>query len=253
MSKKRTIDSSITTFRVLEAFHDFEQAGVTEIANCLGLAKSTTHIHLNTLEEEGYLIKEGGKYTLSHRLLELSMKARNENALYKVAKSEVDKIASRTGELAGLVIEEQGKGVFLYRTEGKDAIHLDTYTGKRTYLHTTAPGKAILAHLPDEYRDEIIDRHGLPESTNQTITEYNSLMDELKEIRESTVAFSDGERINRLRSVAKPILGKGGNVVGAIGIGGPKSRLSDEQLRNRFPQILQEGVDVIQLNLEHSD
>jgi hypothetical protein len=96
--------------------------------------------------------------------------------IYQVAKPEVDELASGTGEHANLMIEEHGRGVFLYKAQGDDAVQLDTHAGMRVPLHTTALGKAILAHSPSETVDAIVERHGLQQVTDQTITTREALM-----------------------------------------------------------------------------
>lgn len=85
--------------------------------------------------------------------------------------------------MANLVVEEYGHGVFLYRSKGPEAVHMDTHAGKRLPMHTTAFGKAILAHFPEERVEEIIEANGLPAHTPKTITDRDTLFEELESIR----------------------------------------------------------------------
>lgn len=58
----------------------------------------------------------------------------------------VSELVDRTDERAQFVIKEHGRGVFLYRRTGLNAVETNSGTGKRMYLHSTSAGKSILAH-----------------------------------------------------------------------------------------------------------
>ena len=161
-------------------------------------------------------------------------------------------MAAETSELSGLIIEEHGRGIFLHRSKGENAVHVDTYAGKRIYLHGAALGKAILAHLPTERVDTIVQRHGLPALTENTITDRDVLAQELADIRKRGIAFDDGERLNGLRSVGAAILGPDGEVLGAISVAGPTSRLRDDRFRKELPDVVRSAVNVIDLNFNYS-
>ncbi len=123
---------------------------------------------------------------------------------------------------------------------GNNAIQIDTHTGEAVYLHNTALGKAILAHLPKERVEEIIDRHGLPSKTDRTITDKKELFETLEGVHERGIAFDDEERINGLRCVAVPILDNG-KTIGAISVSGPKSRMDNERFREGIPNKLSQN------------
>lgn len=94
------------------------------------------------------------------------------------------------------MIEEHGRGVFLYKARGSNTVQLDTYSGMRVPLQTTALGKTILANHPREEVDNIIDRHGLPRITENTITAREDLFEKFDEIAQRGYAFGDEERVN---------------------------------------------------------
>lgn len=201
----KSVKSVETALRVIEALRDHDGAGVTQLAGELDQPNSTIHNHLKTLERNEYIVNEGGTYRIGTRFLKLGARTLDHHPIYEVARPEVDSLAEDTGELSGLIIEEHGRGVFLYRAKGEQAVHVDTYPGKRIYLHGAALGKALLSALPESRVDEILDRHGLPALTENTITNPDALYEELAEIRDAGVAFDDEERLNGLRSVAAPV------------------------------------------------
>jgi DNA-binding IclR family transcriptional regulator len=250
-SKTEPIGAVETTLSVIETLKKRGECGVTEVANILDLPSSTVHSHLNTLEQNQYVLKDGETYKLSLRPLEIGEIARNRYELFEVAAPEVDDLAEETGEIASIMVEEHGKGVFLYRAEGEQTVKLDSYAGYRTYLHTTALGKAILAFLPEDRLEWIVRQQELPRRTANTITDRDALRSELEEIRNRNVAFDDEERVRGFRAVAAPIVDEDRNSVGSISLAGPTRRLEGETYQADFPAKVQQAANVIELNLTH--
>ena len=254
MTKPQTggIQAIDRTFEIVEALNELEGAGVSELARYVGLPKSTVYNHLATLEQTGYVVRRDGEYRTGLKFLEAGELARDQHKLYTIGRSEVDKLAEKTGEISGLMTEEHGTGVVIYRSRGSEAALIDTHIGDRIPLHCTALGKAILAFLPESQCSSIVDDGDLEAFTTSTITEPTTLHDELEEVRENKIAFDDEERLNGLRSVAAPILDGSGSVIGAISVAGPTHRMRGERFRTEFPELALGVANVIELNLQHS-
>lgn len=248
---KHPVKAARTTLRIVEALEDLDGAGVTEVAERVDLSKSSAHNYLSTLSEEGYVVKDGTEYRVGLRFLKLGASARHRRSTYGIAKPEVAKLASDTGELANLAVEEIGQGVFIYREAGEQAVNVDTHTGHRFPLHNTALGKAILAHLPRSRVETILDHRGTPRMTPNTITDRGALFDELESIRDRGVAFDREERLQGLRCVAAPIL-NADRVEGAISVAGPTSRLKGDRFREELPERVLDAVNVVELNVTYS-
>jgi DNA-binding IclR family transcriptional regulator len=240
-----------TTLRIVETLNDSGTTGVTELARLLDQPKSTVYNHLHTLNERGYVVKDDERYRLACRFLELGSMTRERYPVYRIARDEVTALAEETGELAGLIVDEHCYGVFLHRAKGDQAVHVDTHVGKRIHLHGAALGKALLAFSTDEHVREVIDRRGLPPLTDHTITDEDVLREELDRINERGVAFDDEERISGLRSVAVPLQADDGEVLGAISVAGPTSRLRGERFRTELPDRLRSAANIIELNVTY--
>lgn len=249
---KYAVKSVETAFRILDALQKLDGAGVTELANTLDIPKSTIHNYLSTLVQEEYVIKHGTSYHIGIRFLEYGAYARVQLDIYGIAKPEVDNLATTTGELANLMVEEHGRGSYLHRARGEKAVQVEAHVGTRVPLHGTALGKAIMAHLPRERVDAIVDQHGLPAATPSTTTDRDALNDELAQIREDGVAFDNEERITGLRCVAAPILSKNDRVLGAISVSGPSNRIRGERFTEELPNRVLETVNVVELNVTYS-
>lgn len=246
------IKSVETAFRVIDALQELETGRVTEVADRTDLAKSTVHKHLNTLAAYDYVVKEGEEYRLGFRFLDVGGHVRSRFPGSGIIKEKIQELAAETGEIAQYMTEESGRAVVLYREADRNGVPTRTRTGKRMYLHQLASGKAILASLPRERVDEIVDRHGLPPATDTTITDRDELYAELDEIRDRGIAYSYGESTKGLDAVAAPMADADGSVLGAAVVSGPSHRMRGEAMERAFPDVLLSIVNEIELNIAHS-
>ena len=247
-----TIGALETSLRILEALKKRDSAGVTDLSRELDIPKSTVYSHLSTLRENEYVVNENDEYRLGLKFLDLGEHTRDRLRIYRVAKPELEALAEETGELANLLVAEHGEGVYLLRCKGDRAVNLDTRTGMRVKLHCTSLGKAVLAHLPDRRVDEILDYHGLPERTPNTITDRAELDTALEQVRERGYAQDDGERLTGLRCIAAPITDEDGVAVGAVSVAGPTSRIKGERYHDEIPERVRSAANVIELNMTYA-
>ncbi|WP_436934736.1 IclR family transcriptional regulator [Halovenus marina] len=245
---KHPVQTTQKSLDIIEALSELGSAGVTELAEELGMNKSIVHNHLRTLEERGFVIVEDEQYSLGLRFFQLGGKERRDRKIYQIAKNEIDKTASEIEASVNLAVEENGKCVYLYRACEDRSIDLEfSYEGMYEHMHQTAVGKAIMAYLPQERVEEIVERHGLPQRTEHTITNFGKLMEDLTQIRERGYAIDDEESILGLRCVAAPIKTNEGEIIGSISISGPKSRFKNETWSQELPEKVRDASNVIEL------
>lgn len=250
-STTKTIRSARTTFEIIEQLMAMNGAGATELAGALGLAKSTVHAHLQTLAEMGYVVNEDGTYRVALRFMQLGMYARERSSLYAVAEEKVDEIAADTGEKVWCIAEEHGRSVHLYGASGKRSVRTYARTGDLGYLHQLAAGKAILAFLPEPRVEEIVDRHGLPARTEQTITDREDLFEELRQVRERGFAQNRQESLKGLHAVGVPIKNEDDAAIGAVSLSAPANRLKDDRFEREIPDLLLGAANEIEINLAY--
>ncbi|MDS0261104.1 IclR family transcriptional regulator [Haloarcula sp. S1CR25-12] len=251
----RTLKTVTTATEVIDALATLDSAGVTALADHLGLSKSTTYTHLQTLESAGLVTKHGTDYQLSYKFLQLGEYVKHRSLLYQVGKPEVDRLADDIGQYCHLVSEENGRGVNLYKIRGETAVGDEYQAAKlqhRDRLHMTAAGKAILSALERERVEEIIETHGLPRWTEHTITDPDELFETLSEIRERGYAYNDEEEIEGLRAVGAPICDREGLVLGALSVSGPTSFLKGGTFRQAIPERIVSAANVIEVNINMS-
>jgi DNA-binding IclR family transcriptional regulator len=243
--------TSIRTLTVAETVMGLDGATLAEVVAELDLAKSTAYSHLETLRAKGYLVKEGETYHVGLRFLDLGGYAADRKLRSPIIHERVSLLAQETEERAQFIVEENGLGVYLCTdAECPNAVRTDVRIGKQVPLHTTAAGKAILANLPRDRVEEIINRHGLTAATDHSITDPEELFEALDTVRRRGYAFNRGERLEKQWAVGVPVLGEGTTVIGGISVSGPEHRLKGEYFDTELPRLLMGVADEIELNLE---
>jgi DNA-binding IclR family transcriptional regulator len=160
----------------------------------------------------------------------------------------LDDIAADTGETTWLTTYENGRLMYLDGTDPNAEINVNTLIGSWEHMHTNSGGKAMLAHLDQEEIDAIIDRHGLPEMTEKTITDRDTLDDELQRVRDQGYALNLGEGLREMHAVAVPLISQD-TVVGALAIAGPTYRVTQERCEGELFERLRAAADDIGLSL----
>lgn len=240
------------TFEILHALRDRGWTGVSELAEDLDIPKSTVHVYLSTLHDNGYLTKEDGQYRPSLRFLEMGGNIRQRLTIFQTARQHIDELSNRTGEVANLGVEENGQRVLLYTTEPPEGIFDNAPTGEFKPIHWTAIGKALLAQLSDSRIREIVDDRGLPAATDKTITDIDELFEEVERIREQGYAVEDEEHWEQIKAIAVPIEHLSDPPVrAAVAISGPKNRIGEGERVEEFLEEIRSTVNVIELEYEH--
>lgn len=225
---KQRIKSDEKLLDIIEYLEKADSATVTEIARDLEFAKSTTHSHLATLENRGFVSKQDNSYQLGILFVGIGHTIRENLWFSDVVETGVKRLAKETGERTQFMIEEHGRGYFIFRKKGQTAVRVGPDIGEPRYLHESACGKAILSELPPERVDSIIDHWGLPVQTSQTITDADELKQELEEIRERGWSWNRQESRQGLLGIGTPVF-YGGDLIGSLSVSGPFQRLEEQQ------------------------
>lgn len=246
-TEPRSIGAVERVSTIISILEQERRVGVSELADRLDLSKGTVSTYLSTLAREGYVVKKDGQYALSMRFLRLGETVKNRVTLYDTIRGEVDKLAEKSGERAQFATEEQGKAVIIYLAEGEDAITPSFGIGDYDYLHCIGNGKAMLAQLPRERQREIVDTHGLPKFTENTITDPDALFEELDRIQERGYAIDDEERVPGIRCIAVPIMNDD-EPLGSISVSGPATRMTDDHIQTEMEEKITQIANVIEVN-----
>lgn len=246
------VKTAETAFEILETLKRLDGAGISAVAAETGLAKSTVHRHLHTLERQEWVVRRGDLYRVGFRFLEFGEHARTRKRGYGMAKEKVAELAEETDERAQFLVEEHGRGVYIFREWGRKAVQTDPGIGKRAPMHATAAGKAILAHAPEWAVEAVLERRTLDRYTDQTITARPRLFEEFERIRERGYAINDEEKLEGVRAVGVAVREPNGQVLGGLSVSAPSNRLKGDRLTDEIPDLLRGVASELELNLAHT-
>lgn len=250
--EKDPVSTTVTSFGILDVLRSVNGATVSEVAEELGVAVSTAHRHLSTLVDEGFVVREGRQYDVGLRFLDYGVYARNRLRYYEIAKNQVDTLVDETGEKVRLTAFENDHCVLLYRRMGDHPLVTSADIGDRRPPHQLAAGKAILAALPPEQAEAVVDRTGLPARTDATVTDRGELLDQLERIRDRGYALNRGEAIEGLNAVGVAFRDGDGRPIGALSVAGPANRLRGSFLTEELPGRLLGAVNEVEINLKYA-
>jgi DNA-binding IclR family transcriptional regulator len=191
--------------------------GATAVSNELAIAKSQAHELLTSLTEIGLLRRvPGGQYRLGWRTLALGR-----NGLRSQFPDDAVRLmrafAARYREPVDLVALDRDRLAVVARYTARTATAELVPTRLDRYLHCCAPGRCLLAELPEERARELLARP-LARHTPSTRVNVLAIVDELARVRDDRVAFDLGETHAGLRGVAVPIKDPDGHTLAALGV-----------------------------------
>ncbi|MBA0052342.1 IclR family transcriptional regulator [Streptomyces sp. AJS327] len=236
----QSVDRAVS---VLEILAQHGEAGVTEIADELNVHKSTAFRLLGVLEGRGLVAQEQerGKYYLGAGVLRLAGAAAARLDISQESAPICRHLAGEVGETANIAVLDDDAAVNIMQARGSSSVTAQNWLGRRTPLHATSSGKALLAYEPKSVRESVLARK-LPRLTEHTITVAGELRAQLAAVQENGYAIALGELELGLHAVATPVRAHDGDVIGAISVTGPSYRLDDDAL----PEIIKRTMAAAQ-------
>lgn len=240
------LSSVSTAVRLLKAFSEQQiEIGISDLAKRLGVAKSTVHRLAVTLVAEGMLEQnpDTGKYRLGIALFRLGSLVRRRMIVSNEARPLLRELREKVNETVHLAVLDGSEIMYVYNLESTQAIRMRSDVGVRKPAYCTAEGQAILAFQGADVVERVI-RDGLEARTPQTITDGDKLKKVLEAIRQRGCAIEDEESEPGMRCIAAPIRNDGGEVVAAIGLAGPVSRLSKKAVAGFIPHVVETAAAI---------
>ena len=226
----QAIERAVSILNVFSV--DEPELGVTEIAERVGLHKSTVHRFMVNLDAAGLVERNprSGRYRLGLHIFELGGLVMQRMNLWDEALPFLEGLVRDTGETGHLAVLEGGEAIYIERVEARRPLRVPSAIGRGYPAHATNLGKVLLADLPRERVVEIVATHGLASYTRNTITDLPQLEAELERIRIQGYAIDDEEYDEGLRCIGAGVRDHSGRVVSALGIGGPVTRITPERV-----------------------
>jgi IclR family transcriptional regulator, pca regulon regulatory protein len=222
--------------------------GIAELADELGMSRSTTHRYSLTLTELGYLERAPErKYRLGVDVTRLGMTALAGTPLEVHARPYLEELRRQTSYTVAVL---DGPDIIVVecvhsvRRAGSD-IDRALAVGARLQAHRCAMGKALLAGLSEWAAKSVVGELDLSKRTPKGITGRRGFAKELEAIREDGVACGDEELVKGLVEIAAPVRGESREVVAAVGMAAPASRISLDSLAEHLAPHLTSTADRI--------
>jgi DNA-binding IclR family transcriptional regulator len=221
-----TYQSAERVLTLLASFEDNRpELSVTEIAEALGVHKSTASRLAATLERTGFLARSGRRYRLGVEIIRLGTVALRSADIVATMQPAMEKLSQLTGETINLAVPA-GPDVLNVAEVASTYILSSSggWVGRRTRPHAVANGKVLLAF------GAIPAAASLERYTGHTITDPGVLRAELAQVRQDGYATAVAELEEGLVAVAAPVFGTGGGCVAALSVSGPAFRMPPDQL-----------------------
>ena len=261
MAMKPKSEYSIQTvsnaLRMLESFYKHEELGVSELSRRLRLHKNNVFRLLATLEEHGYIEQsaETERYRLGTRCMELSQGFARGNVLMRRARPILKELALKTGETTHLAVLRDHEVVHLDGVQPDRMLLTGLRVGQRLPVNCTALGKVLMSCSSEAAREGFVANmplgHSLSARTEKTIVETARILEEFAMVSRDGFAVDVEECEVGMCCAAAPVYDAAGELVGALSISGPASRLTPELLRSESGRWVVSACEQLSLELGH--
>jgi IclR family pca regulon transcriptional regulator len=228
--------------------------GIADIADDLGMSRSTTHRYVITLVALGFLEQGASrKYRLGLRVTDLGMSALNSTGLREHSRPYLEELRQRTSYTTNLSVLDGPEILYVDRARsfrrGQNKIDFNLRPGSRLPAYCTSMGKILLANLPETEQRDLIDTMTLTRRGPNSITSRKALLVELEHVMEEGMATNDEESAPGLVSIACPIRSESREVVAALNLAAHSSMISLEELAESLGPHLLATADNISARL----
>ncbi len=205
---------------------------LTDAALQVGIAASTTHRLLNTLEQAGFVRRdpELGLWHIGLTAFSVGNGFLASRDVVARARPHMKRLMEQVGETVNLAVMHQGEAVYIAQVECMEVMRMIVELGSRVPIHGSAVGKAMMAWMSDAEVESALRYHGLAALTAHTITTMASLKANLAESRMRRYASDLEEHTIGLHCVATAVFNKDGEPIAALSVSGPKARMTLQRL-----------------------
>jgi IclR family KDG regulon transcriptional repressor len=233
---KLTVRAVERALDILICFTDESDLGLTEIATRVGLHKSTVHRLLASLEGKGFIIRDPAseKYKLGYRVWELSANLMQSDDMSIMLLPEMERLRDEVGETISLYVRDGNERIRIQAVQSRLAVRRVAPVGARLPLVVGASSKILVAYAEKSNQNQLLDEIVWPEGIDRQAFEK-----QLEHIREVGYATSIEEREPGAAAVAAPIYNRAGQLVAALSVSGPASRLTMDKMREHAHLIQQ--------------
>jgi DNA-binding IclR family transcriptional regulator len=220
-----------------------EGATLSEISAALGLSPASSFRLTGVLEDSGYVLREetSRRFRLSRKLLRLGQPQHEGRSLVESCLPAMREVLAQTGETVQLCCLAEHECVMIEQLTSTHPFKYIVDLGSRPPIHCCAPGKAMLAYLPEPALSATLAATTFIAHTPRTLATPEALVESFGKIRERGFAVDQGEHFEGIHCVAAPLLDRHGHPVAAITIAGPSTRIQARRF-NEYGRIMKQAA-----------
>lgn len=246
-SQPRKIKTAQNVFTIIERVQELDEPTCSELGGHVDLSVSTIYNYLKTLEAEGYIIENDGRYRLSLRFLQIGRTIRNSYPIMRAANEPIDILAKSIDEYLSVFVREGYKSVMIHEANSYNAVETPTpFLGEPFDLVRSPQGKVLLTHVSEAAQREVISASELDESS------IEELHADLETIRTDGIIVDDGQTHKNIWAVAGPLT-VDGTLHGALMISTVRHRLDQDRARQQLPDLLRQTIKEVEHRLSVYD
>lgn len=239
----KSLDKALSILDIFDSNNS--KMSVTEIAEKYDTNPSSLYPILHTLERHGYLKRDGNKrYSLGLTFPKKGRLVLERLNLPTESRADLERLGEEAQKTVHLGYLSDNQVVYLDKVESKTGIRMYSSPGKTAPLHGTALGKAILAHLPKDKTENILESQTLTAKTDNTITSPDQLKQEFEEIKQQGYALDDEEFEEGIKCVAAPIHKHNGQVEAAVSLTGLAAQMGDEDIEDLAMLVVKHAKNI---------
>lgn len=214
-------------------------AGVTEIAEALGVNKSTAFRMMETLMPDNIVEKnlDTAQYRLGPAILKLADRYYSSLSAAAVARQHMERLSEVVGESVHLCVVSNNRAVVIDQIACAGILMANAKIGSTEPLHCSSVGKCLVAFAPEVRRERMIKEINYEEYTPHTITSEERFLEEIKKIKNNGFAIDNMELSQDVRCVSAPIFNNKGECNYSLGVSGPVSRMTDLKVERIIKEI----------------
>jgi DNA-binding IclR family transcriptional regulator len=240
------LDRALTILELLAQHPD--GLSMIEIAGILDFPNNSVYRITSTLFDHGYLSRDehSKRFSLTRKLLALGYASLSEKNVIEMSMDIMRQLRDTTKETVLLATLLSEAMVVMEQVPGTHPFKFMVDAGSRIELHSSAPGKAMLAFLPQSETEEILGRMKMPRFNERTITHKNRFRKELKQVQAQGYAVDHGEELEGVHCVGAPIFNERGYPVASIWITGPGDRMPESSFDALGAQVIEHANRISQ-------
>lgn len=221
---------------ILLCFTEGTDLAMSEIADKVGLHKSTVHRMLATLEDRGFVERDPSseRYHLGMRMWELSAHLSSSDDQAVIWQPEMERLRDRLGETVSIYVRDGSERVRIQAVQSNQPVRRVAPVGARLPLYAGASSKVLIA-----YADRYVQEQIFGDPAWLLAIDLDQYKQQLEEIVQQGYATSFEEREPGVAALSAPIFNRHGQIAAALSVSGPSSRLTIETMREYSPVLIE--------------